>query len=105
MVVVPASMGTIGRIASGISGTLIERTADVALKEKKKLIIVPRETPFSSIHLKNLLTLDQAGALIMPASPGFYQNPKTVDDLVDFVVSRILDHLGVEQELLPPYAP
>lgn len=105
MVVVPASMGTIGRIASGISGTLIERTADVALKEKKKLILVPRETPFSAIHLKNLLTLDQAGALIMPASPGFYQNPKTVDDLVDFVVSRILDHLGVEQELLPPYEP
>lgn len=105
MVVVPASMGTIGRIASGVSGNLIERTADVALKEKNKLIIVPRETPFSSIHLKNLLTLDQAGALIMPASPGFYQNPKTVDDLVDFIVSRILDRLDVEHGLLPPYEP
>jgi 4-hydroxy-3-polyprenylbenzoate decarboxylase len=105
MVVVPASMGTIGRIASGVSGTLIERTADVALKEKNKLIIVPRETPFSSIHLKNLLALDQAGALILPASPGFYQNPKSVDDLVDFVVSRILDQLGVEHGLLPPYEP
>lgn len=105
MVVVPASMGTIGRIACGISGTLIERAADVILKEKNKLILVPREAPLSTIHLKNLLALDQAGAVIMPASPGFYQNPKTVDDLVDFVVARILDHLGVEHNVASPYKP
>ena len=105
MVVVPASMGTIGRIAGGISGTLIERAADVALKEKNKLILVPRETPFSAIHLKNMLALDQAGAIIMPASPGFYNKPESVGDLVDFVVSRILNRLGVEHDLLPPYKP
>ena len=105
MVIVPASMGTIGRIASGISGTLIERSADVALKEKNKLIVVPRETPLSTIHLKNLLALDQAGAIIMPASPGFYQKSVTVDTLVDFVVARILDRLGVKHDVLPPYKP
>ena len=105
MVVVPASMGTIGRIASGISETLIERSADVMLKEKRKLILLPRETPFSTIHLKNLLTLDQAGALIMPASPGFYQNAESVNDLVDFVVARILDQLDVPQDLMKPYQP
>ncbi|MZH14460.1 MAG: UbiX family flavin prenyltransferase [Nitrospinae bacterium] len=103
MAIVPASMGTIGRIAAGISGNLIERTADVMLKEKRKLIIVPREAPLSTIHLKNLLALDQAGALILPASPGFYQGQNTVEALVDFVVARILDHLGVEQDLMPPY--
>ncbi len=105
MVVVPASMGTVGRIAAGISSTLIERTADVFLKEKLKLVIVPRETPFNAIHLKNLLTLDQAGAVILPASPGFYHGPESIDDLVDFVVARILKHLEVDQELLPPYSP
>lgn len=105
MVIVPASMGTIGRIAAGVSETLIERAADVFLKEKRKLIVVPRETPFSTIHLKNLLALDQAGALILPASPGFYQGPKTVDDLVDFVVARILDQLDVSQDLFKPYKP
>ena len=103
MVIVPASMGTIGRIASGVSGNLIERTADVMFKEKRKLIIVPREAPLSTIHLKNLLALDQAGALILPASPGFYQGQNTVETLVDFVVARILDQLGVEQNLMPPY--
>ena len=103
MAIVPASMGTVGRVASGISGNLIERTADVMLKEKRKLIIVPREAPFSTIHLKNLLALDQAGALILPASPGFYQGQDTVEALVDFVVARILDQLGVEQNLMPPY--
>ena len=103
MAIVPASMGTVGRVASGISGNLIERTADVMLKEKRKLIIVPREAPFSTIHLKNLLALDQAGALILPASPGFYQGQDTVETLVDFVVARILDQLGVEQNLMPPY--
>ena len=103
MAIVPASMGTIGRIASGISSNLIERAADVVLKEKRKLIIVPREAPLSTIHLKNLLALDQAGALILPASPGFYQGQDTVETLVDFVVARILDQLGVEQNLMPPY--
>ena len=103
MIVVPASMGTIGRLAAGISSNLIERTADVVLKEKRKLILVPREAPLSTIHLKNLLTLDQAGALILPASPGFYQGQDTVEKLVDFVVARILDQLGVEQDLMPPY--
>ncbi|MBI5428283.1 MAG: UbiX family flavin prenyltransferase [Nitrospinae bacterium] len=105
MAIVPASMGTIGRIAGGVSGSLIERAADVMLKEKKKLVLVPRETPLSAIHLKNLLALDQAGAVILPASPAFYQGPKTVDDLVDFVVARILSQLGVEHDLLPPYRP
>ena len=105
MVIVPASMGTVGRICAGISGTLIERVADVMLKEKRKLIIVPRETPFSTIHLKNLLTLDQAGALILPASPGFYSGQSCMDDLVDFVVARILDQLDMEQGILEPYKP
>jgi 4-hydroxy-3-polyprenylbenzoate decarboxylase len=105
MVVVPASMGTLGRIAAGVSESLIERSADVMLKEKRKLILVPRETPFSTIHLKNLVTLDQAGALIMPASPGFYQGANSVEDLIDFVVARILDQLDVPQELMKPYQP
>jgi 4-hydroxy-3-polyprenylbenzoate decarboxylase len=103
MIIVPASMGTIGRIASGVSETLIERVADVTLKEKRKLIVVPRETPFSTIHLNNLLTLDRAGALIMPASPGFYQGQKSMDDLIDFMVARILDQIGMTQNLMPPY--
>ena len=103
MVIVPASMGTVGRIASGVSTTMVERAADVILKEKRKLIIVPRETPFSTIHLKNLLTLDQAGAHILPASPGFYSGQKTFEDLVDFMVARILDQLNIEQGLMDPY--
>ncbi|HAK37947.1 MAG: UbiX family flavin prenyltransferase [Nitrospinaceae bacterium] len=103
MVVVPASMGTIGRIASGISSTLVERAADVILKEKRKMIVVPRETPFSTIHLKNILALDQAGAVVLPASPGFYSGQKTFDDLVDFVVARILDQLDIEHDLMDPY--
>jgi len=103
MVIVPASMGTVGRIVSGVSTTMVERAADVILKEKRKLIIVPRETPFSTIHLKNLLTLDQAGAHILPASPGFYSGQKTFEDLVDFVVARILDQLNIEQGLMDPY--
>jgi len=103
MVVVPASMGTIGRIASGISSTLVERAADVILKEKRKMIVVPRETPFSTIHLKNILALDQAGAVVLPASPGFYSGQKTFDDLVDFVVARILDQLHIEHDLMDPY--
>ena len=103
MVIVPASMGTVGRIASGVSTTMVERAADVILKEKRKLIIVPRETPFSTIHLKNLLALDQVGAHILPASPGFYSGQKTFEDLVDFVVARILDQLNIEQGLMDPY--
>ena len=103
MVIVPASMGTVGRIASGVSTTMVERAADVILKEKRKLIIVPRETPFSTIHLKNLLTLDQAGAHILPASPGFYSGQKTFEDQVGFVVARILDQLNIEQGLMDPY--
>ena len=105
MVVVPASMGTIGRIAAGTPESLIERAADVALKERNKLILVPRETPFSQIHLKNRLRLDQAGALILPANPAFYQNPQSVDDLVDFVVARILNQLDVDHDLTEPYKP
>ncbi len=105
MVIVPASMGTIGRISSGISQSLIERSADVILKEKNKLIVVPRETPLSTIHLKNLLTLDQAGALILPANPGFYNQPKDIGDLVNFVVGRILNHLDVDHDLFKPYQP
>ncbi|HJN99634.1 MAG TPA: UbiX family flavin prenyltransferase, partial [Nitrospinaceae bacterium] len=98
-----ASMGTIGRIASGVSSTLVERAADVILKEKRKMIVVPRETPFSTIHLKNILALDQAGAVVLPASPGFYSGQKTFDDLVDFVVARILDQLDIEHDLMDPY--
>lgn len=105
MVIVPSSMGTIGRIAAGVSSSLIERAADVVLKEKRKLIVVPREAPFSTIHLKNMLALDQAGAVILPANPGFYNGPQSVNDLVDFVVARILDQLGVAQDVLPPYQP
>ncbi len=103
MIVVPASMGAIGRIASGISSTLVERAADVILKEKRKLIVVPRETPFSTIHLKNMLALDQAGAVVLPASPGFYSGQQTFDDLVDFVVARILDQLDMDHDLMDPY--
>jgi len=103
MVIVPASMGTLGRIAAGTSGTLIERAADVVLKEKRKLVVVPRETPLSTIHLRNMMTLDQAGACILPANPGYYNKPETVDDLVDFVVARILNQLGVDQDMVPPY--
>ena len=105
MVIIPASMGTIGRIASGASGTVIERAADVCLKERVKLIVAPRETPLNAIHLRNLATLNQAGAVILPASPGFYNKPQSIDDLVDFIVARILKQLGVDQDLIPSYEP
>ncbi len=101
LVVCPASGGTISAIAHGASNNLIERAADVALKERRQLILVPREMPLSDVHLENMLKLSRMGAVIMPASPGFYQNPETVGDLVDFVVARILDQLGVEQKILP----
>jgi len=96
MVVVPCSMGTLAGIANGISDQLIERAADVMIKERKQLILVPRETPLSAIHLEHMLKLSRLGVDIMPAMPGFYHQPKCVDDLVDFMVSRILDHLHVE---------
>jgi len=97
-IIIPCSMGTLGRIASGLSDNLILRIADVALKEQRKLIIVPRETPLNYIHLRNMIELVKAGAIILPACPGFYHHPKTLDDLVDFVVLRILDHLGIRTE-------
>ncbi|MEW6097462.1 MAG: flavin prenyltransferase UbiX [bacterium] len=97
-VIIPCSMGTLGRIAAGLSDNFILRTADVALKEKRKLILVPRETPLNYIHLRNMLELVKAGALILPACPAFYHQPKTLNDLVDFVVLRVLDHLGIKTE-------
>ena len=99
-VICPASGGTLSAVAHGASNNLIERAADVAIKEKRQLIVVPREMPFSEIHLDNMRTLARLGATIMPASPGFYQRPQSVEDMVDFVVARIMDHLGVEQNLL-----
>jgi 4-hydroxy-3-polyprenylbenzoate decarboxylase len=100
MVICPCTMGTLAAIAAGLSDNLIERAADVALKEGRKLILVPRETPFSSLHLENMLRLSRAGAVILPANPGFYHGPKRVEDLVDFIVARILDQLGIEHELM-----
>jgi len=101
MVISPCSMGTLSAIAVGASRSLVERAADVALKERRRLIVVPRETPYSAVHLDNMLTLTRAGAVVLPASPGFYHRPQTIDDLVNFVVARVLDHLGVEHALVP----
>lgn len=103
MVVCPCTMGTLAAIAQGLADKLIERAADVVLKEGRKLILVPRETPFSAIHLENMLRLVRAGAVILPPSPGFYHHPATVADLVDFVVARILDQLGVPHRLMQPW--
>ncbi len=103
MVIVPCSMGTAARIASGISDDLITRAADVCLKERRPLILVPRETPWNLIHLRNFTQLAEAGATVLPAAPGFYHHPQTVQDLVDFVVARILNQLGQEQKLLPEW--
>jgi 4-hydroxy-3-polyprenylbenzoate decarboxylase len=100
MVVCPCSMGTLAAIAQGLADNLIERAADVVLKEVRPLVLVPRETPFSVIHLENMLRLARAGATILPPSPGFYQHPQSVADLVDFVVARILDRLRVPHSLL-----
>lgn len=99
MVICPCSMGTVSAIAQGSSRSLIERAADVTLKERRKLILVPRETPFSLIHLRNLTQLSEAGATILPAAPGFYHRPVRVDELVDFVVQRVLDQLGLEIQI------
>jgi len=100
MVVCPCSMGTLAAIAQGLADNLIERAADVVLKEGRKLILVPRETPLSAIHLENMLRLARAGAVILPPSPGFYHHPQTVADVVDFVVARILDQLAVPHALM-----
>ena len=101
MVICPCSMGTMSAIAVGASRSLVERAADVTLKERRRLILVPRESPYSAIHLENMMTLTRAGAVILPASPGFYHRPRTIGDLVDFIVGRVLDQLGVEQALVP----
>lgn len=100
MVVCPCTMGTLAAIANGLANSLIERAADVVLKERRTLILVPRETPFSSIHLENMLRLAQAGAVILPPNPGFYHQPQSVQDVIDFVVARILDHLAVDHRLM-----
>jgi 4-hydroxy-3-polyprenylbenzoate decarboxylase len=99
MVVIPCSMGTLARIAAGVSSTLVERAADVTMKERRPLVLVPRETPLNAIHLENMLRLRRAGADILPAAPGFYHQPRTIDDLLDFIVARVLDRLGIEHEL------
>lgn len=100
MVVCPCTMGALAAIANGLSDNLIERAADVMLKEGRKLILVPRETPFSPIHLENMLKLSRIGAVMMVPNPGFYHLPKTIDDLVDFVVAKLLDQLGIQHQLV-----
>jgi 4-hydroxy-3-polyprenylbenzoate decarboxylase len=99
MVVIPCSMGTLARIAAGVSSTLVERAADVTMKERRPLVLVPRESPLNEVHLENMLRLRRAGVDILPAAPGFYHRPRSIDDLVDFVVARVLDRLGVENQL------
>jgi flavin prenyltransferase len=101
MVICPCTTGTLGSLAAGVSNNLIERAADVVLKERGQLILVPREMPYSTVHLENMLRLSRAGAVIMPPSPGFYNRPTRIEELVDFVVARILDHLQVPQTLSP----
>jgi flavin prenyltransferase len=104
MVVIPCTMGTMGRIAHGYSEDVLLRAADVVLKEKKKLILVPRETPLSLVHVKNMELLLLAGATVLPANPSFYSGAKTIVDLADTVVARVLDHLGVQNKLAPRWA-
>lgn len=101
MVVCPCSMGTLAAVAQGLSDNLIERAADVMIKEGRKLILVPRETPFSALHLENMLKLARLGVVILPANPGFYHHPRRVEDLIDFIVGRILDQLGLQNDLNP----
>ncbi|MHB8232504.1 MAG: UbiX family flavin prenyltransferase [bacterium] len=99
MIVIPCSMGSLSRIANGNSGNLIERAADVMLKERKKLIVCPRETPFNDIHLKNMLSLYASGAVILPPSPAFYNKPRTIGDIIDFITGKILDSLDIENDI------
>jgi 4-hydroxy-3-polyprenylbenzoate decarboxylase len=101
MVVCPCSMGTLASIAQGLAKNLIDRAADVMLKERRPLVLVPRETPLSAIHLENMLRLARAGACVLPANPGFYHRPQRVEDLIDFVVMRVCDQIGVATDLLP----
>jgi 4-hydroxy-3-polyprenylbenzoate decarboxylase len=101
MIICPCSMGTLSAISVGASRSLVERAADVALKERRKLLMVIRETPLSAIHLENMLRVTRAGAVVMPAAPGFYNRPAQIDDLVNFMVGRVLDHFGVPQHLTP----
>ncbi|MEO7085176.1 MAG: flavin prenyltransferase UbiX [Gemmatimonadaceae bacterium] len=101
MIICPCSMGTLSAISVGASRSLVERAADVALKERRKLLLVTRETPLSAIHLENMLRVTRAGAVVMPAAPGFYHRPSSIDDLVNFMVARVLDHFGVPQTLAP----
>jgi len=101
MVICPCSMGSLAAIAQGIGNNLIHRAADVILKERRKLILLPREMPFSSLHLENMLRLSNQGVVIMPPNPAFYQGVERVDDLIDFVVSRVLDQLGIDNRLSP----
>jgi 4-hydroxy-3-polyprenylbenzoate decarboxylase len=99
MVICPCSMGTLSAISMGTSRSLVERAADVTLKERRPLVVVPRETPLSSIHLENMLRLTRAGAVVMPAAPGFYHRPQRIEELVDFIVGRVLDHIGVAHDV------
>ena len=101
MIVCPCSTGTLAAISQGMSDNLIERAADVVIKERGQLIMLPRETPFSTIHLQNMLTLSQMGVTIMPLAPGFYHKPQSINDLIDFMVGRVLDHLSIEQKIMP----
>ncbi len=100
MVVCPCSMGTLAAIAHGLSDNLIERAADVMLKEQRKLVLVPREAPFSTLHLENMLKLSRMNAVILPANPGFYHHPQSIEDIIDFIVARILDQLGIQHTLM-----